>query len=76
MEALQKRLEALEQQTEHLQHRTQAIERHLRWWRRIALGLLMLHWYEKDRKAQAARASAATAPTSTTPERVREPANV
>jgi hypothetical protein len=42
----------------------------------FALGLLMLHWYEKDRKALAARASAATAPTSATPERVREPANV
>jgi len=42
----------------------------------FTLGLLMLHWWEKDRKALAARASAATAPTSTTPERVREPANV
>ena len=40
------------------------------------LGLLMLHWYEKDRKAQAAAAVAATVPTSTTPDRVREPANV
>ena len=42
----------------------------------FTLGLLMLHWWEKDRKTLAARASAATAPTSTTPERVREPANV
>jgi hypothetical protein len=42
----------------------------------FSLGLLMLHWYEKDRKALAARAAAAAAPTSTTPDRVREPANV
>jgi hypothetical protein len=42
----------------------------------FALGLLMLHWYEKDRKALAAASAAATAPTATTPDRVREPANV
>jgi hypothetical protein len=42
----------------------------------FALGLLMLHWYEKDRKALAAASAAASAPTSTTPDRVREPANV
>ena len=42
----------------------------------FTLGLLMLHWYEKDRKALADRASAAATPTSTTPDRVREPANV
>ena len=41
----------------------------------FALGLLMLHWYEKDRKA-IAEATAAAATTSTTPARVREPANV
>src|SRR5215510_16000104 len=39
MEALQKRLEALEQQTQELKHHTQAVERRLRWWRRIACGL-------------------------------------
>src|SRR4030095_11742686 len=38
MEALQKRLEALEQQTQELQHHTQAVERRLRWWRRMAYG--------------------------------------
>jgi hypothetical protein len=43
----------------------------------FTLGLLGLHWHEKDRKALAARANAAAAaPTSTTPERVREPVNV
>ena len=42
----------------------------------FALGLLMLHWYEKDRRALAAATAAASAPTSTTPDRVREPANV
>jgi len=49
MEALQKRLEALEQQTEQLKQHTQALEAHtltverrLRWWRRIAQGLLVL----------------------------------
>jgi trimeric autotransporter adhesin len=42
MEALQKRLEALEQQTEQLKHHTQAIERRLRWWRRLAYGLGVL----------------------------------
>jgi hypothetical protein len=42
----------------------------------FTLGLLGLHWHEKDRKILAARANAAAAPTSTTPERVREPANV
>jgi hypothetical protein len=42
----------------------------------FTLGLLMLHWLEKDRKAIAAAAAAAAAPTSTTPDRVREPANV
>ena len=41
----------------------------------FTLGLLMLHWYEKDRKAIAA-ATAAAATASTTPARVREPANV
>lgn len=39
----------------------------------FALGLLMLHWHEKDRKTLDA---AVAAPTSTTPDRVREPANV
>src|SRR5262245_56824761 len=46
MEALQKRLEALEQQTQELKHQaqelkhhTQAVERRLRWWRRMACGL-------------------------------------
>jgi hypothetical protein len=42
----------------------------------FVLGLLMLHWYEKDRKALAAAAAAASAPVATTPDRVREPANV
>ena len=42
----------------------------------FALGLLSLHWYEKDRKAIAEATAAAAAPTSTTPDRVREPANV
>ena len=42
MEALQKRREALEQQTEQLKHHTQAIERRLRWWRRLAYGLGVL----------------------------------
>ena len=42
MEALQKRLEALEQQTEQLKHHTQAVERRLRWWRRMAYGLGVL----------------------------------
>jgi hypothetical protein len=42
----------------------------------FTLGLLGLHWHEKDRKILADRANAAAAPTSTTPERVREPANV
>ena len=41
----------------------------------FALGLLSLHWYEKDRKAIAA-ATEAAAVTTTTPARVREPANV
>jgi hypothetical protein len=41
----------------------------------FALGLLMLHWYEKDRRTIAAAAASTTAPTSTTPDRVREPAN-
>lgn len=41
----------------------------------FVLGLLMLHWYEKDRKAIAAASAAATVTTSTTPDRVREPAN-
>ena len=39
METLQKRLEALEQQTQELKHHTQAVERRLRWWRRMACGL-------------------------------------
>ena len=38
------------------------------------LALLMLGWYEKDRKALAA-AEAAAASSATTPDRVREPAN-
>src|SRR5262249_47844643 len=42
MEALQKRLEALEQQTEELKHHALAIERRLRWWRRMAYGLGVL----------------------------------
>jgi hypothetical protein len=42
----------------------------------FALGLLMLHWWEKDRKAIAAATAAAAATKSTTPDRVREPANV
>jgi hypothetical protein len=42
MEALEKRLEALEQQTQELKHHTQAVERRLRWWRRIAYGLGVL----------------------------------
>src|SRR5215471_16810204 len=49
MEALQKRLEALEQQTQELKHQaqelkhhTQAVERRLRWWRRMAYGLGVL----------------------------------
>ena len=41
----------------------------------FVLGLLMLHWWEKDRRALAA-ATAAAAATATTPARVREPANV
>jgi hypothetical protein len=41
----------------------------------FVLGLLMLHWWEKDRKA-IAEATAAAATASTTPARVREPANV
>src|SRR5262245_20660835 len=58
MDALQQRLEALEQQTEHLKHRTQAIERSLRWWRGIALGLLvlgLLSWTLPSGKAQGER---------------------
>ena len=42
----------------------------------FVLGLLMLHWWEKDRKAIAAATEAAAAQKSTTPDRVREPANV
>src|SRR4030095_7917014 len=42
MEALQKRLEALEHQTQELKHHTQAVERRLRWWRRMAYGLGVL----------------------------------
>jgi hypothetical protein len=42
MEALQKRLEVLEQQTQELKHHTQAVERRLRWWRRMAYGLGVL----------------------------------
>ena len=42
MEALQKRLEALEQQTQELKHYTEAVERRLRWWRRVAYGLGVL----------------------------------
>jgi hypothetical protein len=40
----------------------------------FVLGLLMLGWYEKDRRAVAA--AAAAPPRETIPERVREPANV
>jgi len=42
----------------------------------FTLGLLMLHWWEKDRKAIAEATEAAAAQKSTTPDRVREPANV
>jgi hypothetical protein len=42
----------------------------------FVLGLLMLHWYENDRKEIAAASEAVAASTSTTPDRVREPANV
>src|SRR5215510_4902970 len=42
MEALQQRLEALEQQTEQLKHHSQAVERRLRWWRRMACGVGVL----------------------------------
>src|SRR5262245_43211866 len=42
MQALQKRLEALEQETQELKHYTQAVERRLRWWRRMAYGLGVL----------------------------------
>jgi len=42
MEALQRRLEALEQQMEQLKHHTRAVERRLRWWRRVACGLGVL----------------------------------
>ena len=42
MEALQTRLDALEQQTQELKHHTQAVERRLRWWRRMAYGLGVL----------------------------------
>jgi hypothetical protein len=42
----------------------------------FVLGLLMLHWWEKDRKAIATATEAAAAQKSTTPDRVREPANV
>ena len=42
----------------------------------FALGLLMLHWWEKDRKAIAAATAAAAVTKTTTPDRVREPANV
>src|SRR5262245_22952574 len=42
MQALQKRLEALEQETQELKHYTQAVERRLRWWRRMAFGLGVL----------------------------------
>ena len=39
----------------------------------FVLALLMLSWYEKDRKALAAAAAAAS--SATTPDRIREPAN-
>jgi hypothetical protein len=42
----------------------------------FVLGLLMLHWWEKDRKAIADATEAAAAQKSTTPDRVREPVNV
>lgn len=41
----------------------------------FVLSLLMLGWYEKDRKAVAAAAESAAAKREATPDRVREPAN-
>jgi len=42
----------------------------------FVLGLLGLHWWEKDRRAIADATEAAAAQKTTTPDRVREPANV
>jgi hypothetical protein len=49
MDNFRERFEVLEQQTEHLKHQTQALEVHtrtaerrIRWWRRLACGVMVL----------------------------------